>query len=294
MDNRLRLLMGATALLYFGPLLAGLGGLGWAQVPVFVAIFVLWLIILRPQHWPKTLADWQKPAALISVAAQTATQALLVVVCFGVGRGIGGVTGFSLALPVLLPIGISLLSIPLCRMIRDPRKGQQIDRLLDDAIAANETGHPMPGPGDAAMQVAAEMLKPLAALPAGTPVAEVEAHLTALARHLDHETLSAALRAAPGPQLRRALMIHASQPAALLALQDRAYPVQALTAASDDPALLGLLAPRLVQALREVPELIGDFPTPQRVLAAAEGLGDPAAETALRALAKAMGPLLDR
>ena len=160
MDNRLRLLMGATALLYFGPLLAGLGGLGWAQVPVFVAIFVLWLIILRPQHWPKTLTDWQKPAALISVAAQTATQALLVVVCFGVGRGIGGVTGFSLALPVLLPVGISLLSIPLCRMIWDPRKGQQIDRLLDDAIAANETGHPMPGPGDAAMQVAAELLKP--------------------------------------------------------------------------------------------------------------------------------------
>ena len=294
MDNRLRLLMGATALLYFGPLLAGLGGLGWAQVPVFVAIFVLWLIILRPQHWPKTLTDWQKPAALIFVAAQTATQALLVVVCFGVGRGIGGVTGFSLALPVLLPVGISLLSIPLCRMIWDPQKGQQIDRLLDDAIAAIETASPMPGPGDAAMQVAAEMLKPLAALPASTPVAEVEAHLTALTRHLDHETLSAALRAAPGPQLRRALMIHASQPAALMALQDQAYPVQALTAAGDDPALLGLLAPRLVQALREVPELIGDFPTPQRVFAAAEGLGDPAAETALRALATAMGPLLDR
>ena len=294
MHNRLRLLRGARALLYFGPLLAGLGGFGWAQVPVFVAIFVLWLIILRPQQWPRKLADWQKPEALVTLAAQTATQALLVVVCFGIGRGIGGVTGFFLTLPTLLPVGISFLSIPLCRMIWDPRKGQQMDGFLDDAIAAVGTGRPLPGPEEAAVQMATEMLKPLAALPASTPVAELEDHLTALALHLDHETLSAALRPAPGPQLRRALMIHASQPAALRALQDRAYPVQALTAAGDDPALLGLLALRLVQALCEVPDLIGDFPTPQRVFAAAEGLGDPAAETALRALAKAMGPLIDR
>lgn len=293
MHNRLRLLMGARALLYLGPLLAGLGGFGWAQVPVFVAIFVLWLIILRPQQWPKTLTDWQKPEALITLAAQTATQALLVVICFGVGRGIGGVTGFSLALPTLLPVGISFLSIPMCRMIWDPWKNAQIDTLLDDAMAAIETGSPMPGPGDEAVQVAAEMLKQVAALPASTPVAEVEAHLTALARHLDHETLSAALRSAPGPQLRRALMIHASQPAALRALQDSAYPVQALTAASDDPALLALLATRLTAALRVVPQLIGDYPTPDRVLAASPGLDDPAAEAALRTLAEAIGLTLD-
>ena len=31
MHNRLRLMPGATALLYLGPLLAGLGGFGWAM-----------------------------------------------------------------------------------------------------------------------------------------------------------------------------------------------------------------------------------------------------------------------
>ena len=293
LHDRLRLVMGATALLYLGPLLAGLGRFGWAQVPVFVAIFVLWLIIMRPQQWPKTLAAWQRPEALVTLAALTATQALLVVVCFGVGRGIGGVTGFVLALPMLLPIGISLLSIPICRLIRDPAKGRQIDTLLDDAIAAIETGRPMPGPGEAAVQMATEMLKPLAALPASTPVAEVEAHLKALARHLDHQTLSAALRSAPGPQLRRALIIHASHPAALVALADSGYPVQALTAASDDPALLALLATRLTAALRQVPQLIGDYPTPDRVLNASLGLDDPAAKAALRRLAEVIGLALD-
>lgn len=293
MHNRLRLLKGATALLYLGPLLAGLGGFGWAQVPVFVVIFVFWLIILRPYQWPRTLADWQEPAALITLAAQTATQALLVVACFGVGRGIGGVAGFSLTLPTFLPIGISFLSIPICRMIWDPWKGHQIDQLLDEAIAAVETGRPTPGPGEEAVQMALEMLKPLAALPPTTPVAEVEAHLTALALHLDHPTLAAALCSAPGPALRRALMIHASQPAALRALADRAYPAQALTTAADDPALVGLLATRLVAALRVVPGRVGDYPTPERVLAASPGLNDAAAEAALRKLAEVIALTLD-
>jgi hypothetical protein len=290
--NRLRLMMGATALLYLGPLLAGLGGFGWSQVPVFVGIFMLWLIILRPQQWPTTLEGWKKPEALVTLAAQVATQTLLVAVCFGIGRGIGGVAGFALPLPVLLPIGLSLLSIPLCRLIWDPWKAAQLDSLLDDAIAALETGRPLAGPGDDAVQMALEMLKPVAALPADTPVAELEAHLDALARHLDHETLAAALRSGPAP-LRRALIVHASQPGALRALEDRAYPVQALTAAAGDAALLDLLARRLVAALREVPGAIGDYPTPERVLAVAEGLGDPAAEAALQDLAAAMRPLLE-
>ena len=284
---------GATALLYLGPLLAGLGGFGWAQVPVFVVIFVLWLIILRPQHWPRRLSDWQKPEALITLAAQAATQALLVVLSFGIGRGIGGVTGFAPALPVLLPVGISALAIPICRLIWTPTQATQADQPLKDASAAIETGRPLPGPGVEALQLAMEMLKPLAALPAGTPVAEVEAHLTALARHLGHETLSAALRTAPDPALRRALMIHASQPAALRALADAAYPVQALTAASGEGALVALLATRLTAALRVVPQLVGDCPTPDRVLAASIGLGDPAAEAALRELATVLGLLID-
>ncbi|MDZ4097043.1 MAG: hypothetical protein U1D35_19280, partial [Paracoccaceae bacterium] len=120
MHNRLRLLMGANALLYFGPLLAGLGGFGWSLVPVFAAIFVLWLIILRPQEWPDSLADWRRPETLVALAARAAVQLLLVAVCFGIGRGIGGVLGAVPPFPVMLPIAISFLSIPLARLIWKP------------------------------------------------------------------------------------------------------------------------------------------------------------------------------
>jgi hypothetical protein len=71
MHNKLRLLMGTTALLYLGPLLAGLRGFGWPVVPVFAAIFVLWLIVLRPA----AAADPATPACNpFSRAAIAATQ----------------------------------------------------------------------------------------------------------------------------------------------------------------------------------------------------------------------------
>jgi len=39
---RIRMLMAATALLYLGPLLAGLAGFGWPMVYAFATIFTLW------------------------------------------------------------------------------------------------------------------------------------------------------------------------------------------------------------------------------------------------------------
>ena len=86
MHNRLRLLQLATALLYLGPLLAGLMGQGWAMVPVFALIFVVWSVILRPHLWPATLADFARSEALVALGALIATQALLVVVSFGCNR----------------------------------------------------------------------------------------------------------------------------------------------------------------------------------------------------------------
>ena len=288
MHNRLRLLSAATALLYLGPLLAGLGRFGWTQVPVFVVIFVLWLIILRPQQWPRSLTDWKKSDSLITLAAQTATQALLVLVSFGIGHGIGGVTGFALPLPTYLPAAVSFLSIPLCRLIWDPWKAAQMDRFLDEALTEIEAGAPGTGPGDAVLQMTAEMLKPLAALALSAPVAEVEAHLAALAAHLDHQTLAAALRAGSGPGLQRALMIHASQPVALRALAGSHYPAQALVLAGNDPALVALLATRLRAALRADPGVIGDCPTAETLRALAAATADPEASGAMRNLAQAM------
>lgn len=112
--------MVANALLYFGPLLAGLAGFGWGLVVIFTAIFVLWLIILQPYEFPISRAEWLSPDAWLAVGARAAVQLLLVVVLFGVGRGIGGILGAMTGFPAMLPIAISFLSIPIARLLWDP------------------------------------------------------------------------------------------------------------------------------------------------------------------------------
>lgn len=135
MPNRLQIFRVAGVLLYAGPLLAGMAGQGWPVVPVFAAIFLMWLVILRPQEWPASLADWQRPEAMVALAARAVVQILLVALCFGIGRGIGGVLGVTLALPVLAPIAVSLLAIPLGRLVGNPVEAAALDAPLDDAAA---------------------------------------------------------------------------------------------------------------------------------------------------------------
>lgn len=136
MHNRLRLLKGATALLYLGPLLAGLGGFGWALVPVFAVVFLLWQAFLRPQEWPRSFADWQRPDAMLAFAARAAVQVLLVVLCLGIGRGLGGALGVLPPFPMLLPLAASLLALPLARLLRDPPQTVQIAGLLVEVPAS--------------------------------------------------------------------------------------------------------------------------------------------------------------
>lgn len=120
MENRRRFMMAANALLYFGPLLAGLGGFGWGYVPVFALLFVLWLVILQPMEFPINKAEWLSADAWVAVSARAVVQLLLVLILFGIGRGIGGVLGAMTGYSPMLPIAVSFLSIPLARMIWDP------------------------------------------------------------------------------------------------------------------------------------------------------------------------------
>ena len=133
--DRATLLMAAMALLYFGPLLAGLGGAGWPAIYVFAAIFTLWLIVLRPQAWPRDAAQWKEPAVLIHALTQVAVQCLLVALLFGVGRGIGGALGAVANWPAWFPLSLSFLSVPLARLIWDPWMAEEMDRLIAEAQA---------------------------------------------------------------------------------------------------------------------------------------------------------------
>lgn len=211
MKNRLRLLQGATALLYLGPLLAGLGGFGWRVIPIFVAIFLVWLFILRPQQWPRKAADWARPEALITLLTQGVVQVLLVAVSFGIGRGIGGALGTLPPFPLMLPVGVSFLSIPLARMIWDP--------WTEGAAKAMQ---PMPGvpaavaPSEEDLAAAEAMVAAFSEVPEDATDAQLRMHLKAMASHLAPGALHAALTAAArdknaSPVLRRANSLLSAQ-----------------------------------------------------------------------------------
>jgi hypothetical protein len=292
MQARLRLLKGATALLYLGPLLAGIAGYGWRVVPLFLGIFLLWLFILRPQQWPRKWADWSRPEALIALLTQSVVQLLLVAVSLGIGRGIGGVLGVMPEIPLMLPVAVSFLSIPLARMLWDPWRADAGEVVLDEALARLE-GEQDPAPADdmkRRTEVAARMVAALDRLPAEAAPELLADHLHAMATQTSHEALRVALMdpiydGSATAVVRRAAAVHATEPAVVDGLHGSTYPLAVFRALSDGPTL-GLFARRCAALVADRPDRLGDCPDPEDVMALAAR--QPGAAADLAALAKAL------
>lgn len=273
MQTRLRLLKGATALLYFGPLLAGLGGFGWSVVPLFLAIFMLWLFILRPQQWPRSAADWARPEALIALLTQGVVQLLLVAISFGIGRGIGGVLGALPPFPLMLPVAVSFLSIPLARMLWDPWQADGETGLLDEALARMEQSPPPVEDLRARVEVAERMVQALQNLPEDTGVAVLADHLAAMGTQVSAEALRVALmdpiydKTATAVHW-RAAVVHATDGKIADALAGTGY-AQALFHQLAEPSLLRLFAERCCVMLGENPARAADCPDADHVRAQA-------------------------
>lgn len=107
----------ATTLLYLGPLLAGLSGFGWELVPGFVVIFVMYLFVVRRSLFPRGAGDWADGAFMVRFVTQILVQTFLIVICFAVGRGLGGVVGSLPEFSSVWTLAISFLAVPLCRLL---------------------------------------------------------------------------------------------------------------------------------------------------------------------------------
>lgn len=285
MHNRLRLLMGTTALLYLGPLLAGLGGFGWRVVPGFVAIFMLWLFILRPHLWPRHLKDWARAEALVALAAQGVMQIFLVTLCFAIGRGLGGVLGALPPFPLLLPISVSFLSIPLSRLIWDPWQAVGLEANLEQTTSPQPAD---PAQTASANTLARRMIEPLADLPADIDLTTLQSHLTALASHAEEARIRAALtdRARAGLAViaeLKALVLHATDPRLIKSCTENG-PAEVLDILPQDPELITLFVQRLQLALQSDAKLRPHFPKPGKLSSLADGLRHTSAEAPLRRL----------
>lgn len=268
MLTRMRLVKGATALLYIGPLLAGLCGFGWSMVAPFTGIFVVWLMVLRPEQWPSSPAEWLTGQAWLAALAQVLSQIVLVAILFSVGRGLGGIADIgNVAVNPMLPLSISCVSIPLCRMLWDAEEAASQGYFLDEeaelAYAGNAAGQ------------AAQAIVPLLNLPDTAPDAEVA---QAVAKALDVPTadlrLNAVTAALVKPNrshaaLRRALVIWATEPEIVAPAIVSGSMASAFSICAGNFDLLRLYVPRAMALISAFPNRATDFPHPSLLIEAA-------------------------
>ncbi|MBL9073544.1 hypothetical protein [Tabrizicola sp.] len=280
MLTRMRLVKGATALLYIGPLIAGLCGFGWDMVAPFAAIFVVWLMVLRPEQWPTTPGEWLTGQAWLAALAQILSQVLLIGVLFGVGRGFGGLANIgALDVSPILPLAVSFLSIPLCRMLWDANEAAAQGYFLDEEAAFAHA--------DNAAGQAATAIIPLLNLPDSAPDAQVAqavaAALDVPAAELRLNAVTAAL-ARPDRShaaLRRALVLWATEPEIVAPGHVPGSMASAFNIAGGNLDLLRLYVPRAIALIAAFPNRAEDFPPPDRLIEIAEA--EPAPDSDLPA-----------
>lgn len=271
MLTRMRLVKGAAALLYIGPLFAGLCGFGWGMVAAFTGIFVVWLMVLRPEQWPAAPGDWLTAEAWLAALAQILSQLLLVALLFAIGRGLGGLADIgAVAIDPLLPLSISFVAIPLCRMLWDSREAASQGYFLDEEA---EFAH-----ADSAAGAAATAIIPLLNLPDTAPDDQVtdavSQTLDVLTADLRLNALTAAL-AHPDRShaaLRRALIFWATEPEIVAPGQVPGSMASAFSIANGNLDLLRLYVPRAMALIGAFPNRAMDFPQPHRLLQVAEAL----------------------
>jgi hypothetical protein len=269
MLSRMRLLKGATALLYIGPLIAGLCGFGWGMVAPFTGIFIVWLMVLRPEQWPASPEEWLTWQAWLAAFAQILSQILLVFCLVAVGRGFGGLADIgTVGINPILPLSVSFMAIPLCRMLWDSHEAASMGFFLDDEA---EDAHAENSAGDAATAII-----PLLNLPDGetdkTTMAAVAEVMDVAYPGLRLRALAAAL-ANPDrshASLRRALVLWATEPEVVAPGVVPDSMALGFAIANGDPDLLRLYVPRALALVAAFPNRADGFPDPAKLRHAAD------------------------
>ena len=268
MRLQIHLLRGANGLLYLGPLVAGMSGFGWGMVASFTAIFVAWLIVLRPEQWPATWAEWSLATSWLSALTIVLSQVALIAVLFAIGRGLGALAGFLPMINPQVPLAISFMAIPLGRMLWNAEEA------ADRGIFLDEEAEAASAPRVAA--AAASAIVPLLNLADDAPdqivaraVADVMASTSA---ELRLKTLAAAL-AQPDRShaaLRRTLILWASEPEVVVLGAVPQAMALAYVIADRNGDLLRLYVPRALALIAAFPERSSGFPSPAALRDAAE------------------------
>lgn len=300
---RLRLYLATTALLFLGPVLAGWGGAPLAAWPIFAGIFMIWVILMRPQDWPHS-AD--------AARAGRVAMSILVLAALALAfLALGWLLAALIAPPILLGVWpgvlLALVAVPLSRLVLGPSKARALDGVLDDTIAQirlAEAGAPAatlttdPRADLRRRAAEAEVMAVIDFVPDTPPdrIATVMAELVTrfgARRLIDGFALQQGGGRMNAAQ-RRALVMLATDPAQQTALTGMDAPMLAFRASVGDAALLQVFASRYTPLLESHPTLLPDGP-PNRLLRDAEKAhaAAPATVAALRRLRERQIALAD-
>jgi hypothetical protein len=187
----------------------------------------------------------------------------LVAVLLGLGRGIGALAGFLPIVNPVLPLAVSFLAIPLCRMMWDAREAADQGIFLDDEAAAAHAPRAAAEAGTA--------IVPLLNLPDdasdATVMADVARIMGGSGAEFRLKALTAAL-ASPGRShaaLRRAIILWASEPEIVAPGRVPNAMSAAFTIADGNPDLLRLFLPRALALIAAFPYRAPGFPAPARL-----------------------------
>lgn len=301
MRRRDRILFATSALLYSGPLYAGLAGYGFATLPLFAAFLTAWLFIVRPGDWPETRQDWGEPRALAWPMLIFAVQMVVVGFCLAVGRAIGGMYGLTLPLPLAVPVGLSVLGILVAAALRRRGAGGPFLRVPGGELGIGagilDVARPaMRGRRDVQGFVE-DLAEALDALGSGVAPGDVIERVAGLVadKGMSRETFDA-LEAAERLTLpqRQLLARLALSPQLISELLGQGRIARALEGAlfAGEAALVADTARRARASLRRTPDLVDELPPAIRLRSAAAERGGESqdAAVALSLLANAIDP----
>lgn len=264
--NRIHLAMAASVLLYLGAVMAGWGASPVAAWPVFLGIFLLWSILMRPDEWPRDGARWVETGVILRALTATGVMAGLSLACLSLGWMLARVV----PLPEVGPwpgVLLSLVGVGASRLVWNPFRAQAADPALDEALRQVGAAPPDDAARAAARQRREEMeVDAVIAFTADTPpdrVAEVMADLTL--RFAPARLAEGFARLRKGgrmnaPQM-RALVLLATDPDHARRLKGHEVAALAFQCCHEDAGLLDLFARRYGALIEAMPDMIGDGPS---------------------------------
>lgn len=273
----------ASVLLYLGPVLAGWAGAPLAAWPVFLGLFLMWSVLMRPEDWPRDGARWVEAGVIARALVAVAVLAGLSFASLALGW-----MGASLRpLPALGPwpgVLLSLIGLGFGRMMWTPSRTGEKRARLEQALREMEAATSEAGMAERRKRSEEMEVDSVIAFTADTPqerIVEVMAELTMrfapsrLVEGFQRQWKAGRMNAAQ----KRALILLATDPDQVRRITGHEAGLLALKVCAGEAVLVENFLRRYTTLLDAVPDAMADGPPNALLRQVEKGLeGQPVAQ----------------